>query len=104
MGIDEFIEEMNKKSRYKWEHIGTIPMSGIGFCYEMKASNDYGLYYHYQISLEALESLPFEKIRLHFETDMIEHEQIWLYKLFEKMTPSMKKAIVDIMKTQEGKE
>jgi len=104
MGIKEFIEEMNKKSRYKWEHIGTIPMSDIGFCYEMKASNDYGFYFHYQVSLEALESLPFEKIRLHFEADMIEHEQIWLYKLFEKMTPSMQKAVVDIMKTVNGEE
>ena len=104
MGIKEFIEEMNKKSRFKWEHLKTIPISDIGFCYEMKASNACGFYFHYQVSLEALESLPFEKIRLHFETDMIEHEQIWLYKLYEKMTPSMKKAIVDIMKTQDGKE
>ena len=104
MGIKEFIEEMNKKSRFKWEHLKTIPISDIGFCYEMKALNDCGFYFHYQVSLEALESLPFEKIRLHFETDMIEHEQIWLYKLYEKMTPSMKKAIVDIMKTVNGEE
>ena len=104
MGIKEFIEEMNKKSRFKWEHTKTIPISDIGFCYEMKALNDCGFYFTYQISLEALESLPFENIRLHFETDMIEHEQIWLYKLYEKMTPSMKKAIVDIMIVANGGE
>ena len=104
MGIKEFIEKMNKKSRFKWEHTGTITMSDIGFCYEMKATNDYGLYFTYQISLDALQSLPFDDIRLHFESDMIEHERVWLYKLYEKMTPSMKKAIVDIMKTQEEKE
>ena len=51
MGIKEFIEEMNKKSRFKWEHLKTIPISDIGFCYEMKASNDCGFYFHYQVSL-----------------------------------------------------
>lgn len=104
MGIKEFIEKMNKESKFKWEHLETIAFSDIGFHYKIIAENDCGFYYHFRVSSEALESFPFEELKLHFDAEMIEHEMTWIYRMFAKMKPSMQKAVVDIIKTQNGEE
>lgn len=100
MGIDEFLEKMNKKSRYKWNHLETVPLGNIGVCHKIIGENDCGFYSDFRVSSEALESLPFEKLYLYFNSEMIEHERNWIFRMFWKMTPSMKKALVDIMQVQ----
>lgn len=84
MGIEEFLEKMNEKSRFKWTLLETIPFSDIGFHYKIIAENDCGFYFHYRVSSEALETLPFEELNLHFDSEMIEHEMRWFTDCFGK--------------------
>ena len=104
MGIKEFIEEMNKKSRFRWILFKTIPNSDIGFCYELIGASNYDRNYHFQITERVMREFPCDKIMELLEKEISEKEKEYIYGLFKGMTLSMQKAVVDIMKTQNGEQ
>ena len=105
MIIDEFIDQINKDTNFKWVATKVILKDKtMGMNYEMVATDDFNEHYWFKVSDELLQAFPFEQIIASLENQAKERQMKYLYRKFEKMTPSMQKAIVDIMKTQNGEQ
>lgn len=103
--IDDFIEQINKDTNFKWVATKVILKDKtMGMNYEMVATDDFNEHYWFKVSDELLQSFPFEQIISSLENQAKERQMKYIYRKFEKLTPSMQKAIVDIMKTQNGEQ
>lgn len=103
--IDDFIDQINKDTNFKWVATKVILKDKtMGMNYEMVATDDFNEHYWFKVSDELLQSSPFEQIISSLENQAKERQMKYLYRKFEKMTPSMQKAVVDIMKTQNGEQ
>ena len=105
MTIEEFIEQMNKDSKFKWVAIKVLSKDELmGLCYELSCKDNIGNTYYYTLAFEVLEAITYRQLFYNFEEQTKERQMKYLYRKFEKLTPSMQKAIVDIMKTQNGEQ
>ena len=102
--IEEFLGKMNKESKFKWIATAVTADDKLGLLYELNATDNLGEHYLFKVSEEAIKAFPFMQVFTSLEKEAKERQMKYIYRKFEKLTPSMQKAIVDIMKTQNGEQ